>query len=123
MQRAYAMVERRKPGPLGTLYIINDVNMKFLICYQTIHERWYALNLDNENYECEDKVSICKHLLAMRKLVDEEITHLKRMLLAQEDGFVNNFNDAGEDDVVTLPHSPGPIPLSSSMDDIGLGDD
>jgi hypothetical protein len=45
------------------------------------------------------------------------------MLPAQEDGFVNNFNDARKDEVITPPHSPGPIPLSSSMDNIGLRDD
>jgi hypothetical protein len=117
------MVERRKTISPSALYIINDFNTKFLICYQTIPERWYAFNLDNECCECEDRVSICKHLLAMRKLVEENITHMKCMLPAQENGFVNNFNDVGEDDVITPPHSPGPIPLSSSMDNIGLQDD
>ena len=42
------------------------------------------------------------------------------MLHVEEDGFVNNFDDVGENDVVSPPHSPQPNSLSLFMNDIGL---
>jgi len=103
----YAMVERIKVDPPCNLEVIDhDVGIEFLICSQRIYERWYAMNLDIERCECEDRVSICKHLFAVRKLVDEEFTYLKRILSIEEDGFINNLDDVGEDDVVSLVQSP-----------------
>lgn len=69
----------------------------FLIHSQTIHEPWYALKLDTKCCEDEDRISICKHLLDVRKLVEEEFISLKCMLHIEEDGLVNNFDDVGED--------------------------
>lgn len=46
--------------------------------------------------------------------------YLKCMLHVEEDGFVNNFDDVGENDVVSSPHSPQPNSLSLFMNDIGL---
>ena len=80
MQKANAMVERIKADPPSNLEVIDDVGMKFLIRSQTIHERWYAVNLGTKCCECGDRLSICKHLLAVKKLVDEEFTYLKRIL-------------------------------------------
>jgi hypothetical protein len=51
-------------------------------------------------------VSICKHLLAVRKLVNKKFTYLKHILSIEEDGFVNHLDDMGEDDVVSPPQSP-----------------
>lgn len=96
MQNANAMVERIKADPPRNLEVIDDVGMEFLIRSQTIHERWYAVNLGTECCECEDRVSICKHLLAVRKLVEEEFTYLKRILFVEEGGFVNNLDDVEE---------------------------
>lgn len=101
MQRAKAMVERIKVDPLDNLHIINDVNMDFLIRSQTIHECWYALNLGIECCEYEDRVSICKHLLVVKKLVEVKFTYLKRMLHAKKDEFLINFDDVGEDDIAS----------------------
>jgi hypothetical protein len=114
------MVERIKANPSGNLEVIDDVGMEFLIRSQTIHERWYAVNLGTECCECEDRVSICKHLLAVKKLVDEEFTYLKRILSIEEDGFVNNLDDVGEDDIVSPPQSPEHNPLPLAMDDLGM---
>ena len=85
--------------------------MEFFIRSPTIHERWYAVNLSIEYCECEDKVSICKHLLAVRKLVDEEFTYLKRILPIEDDRFVNNLDDVENVDVIFLPHSLELYPL------------
>ena len=79
MQRANAMVERIKADPPSNLKVIDNVGMEFLIRSQTIHERWYAMNLGTECCGCEDRVSICKHLLAVKKLVHKEFTYLKRI--------------------------------------------
>ena len=117
------MVERIKADPPCNLEVIDDVGMEFLIRSQTIHERWYAVNLGTECCECEDRVLICKHLLAIRKLVDEEFAYLKRILSIEENGFVNNLDDVGEDDVVSPLQSSEPNPLSSPIDDIGTQDD
>ena len=77
MQKANAMVERIMDDPPSNLEVINDVGIEFLIRSQTIHKRWYAVNLDTECCECEDRVSIYKHLFAVKKLVNEEFTYLK----------------------------------------------
>jgi hypothetical protein len=122
MQNANAMVKRIKDDPPRNLEVIDDGGMEFLICSQTIHERWYTVNLGTECCECEDRVSICKHLLVVRKLVEEEFTYLKRILFIEESGFVNNLDDVEEDDVVSPPQSPKVNPLSLAIDDIGERD-
>jgi len=63
IQRANTMVERIKVDPSCNFEIISDGGMKFLIRSQTIHERWYAVNLGTKCCEYEDIVSICKHFL------------------------------------------------------------
>ena len=68
-------------------------------------------------------MSISKHLLAVRKLVDEEFTYLKRILSIEEGEYVNNLDDVGEDDVVSPPQSPKPNLLSPAMDDVGIQSD
>ena len=68
-------------------------------------------------------MSISKHLLAVRKLVDEEFTYLKRILSIEEGEYVNNLDDVGEDDVVSPPQSPKPNILSPTMDDVGIQSD
>ena len=73
--------------------MIDDVGMEFLMCSQTVYERWYAVNLGTECCECEDIVSICKHLLAVKKLMDEEFTYLKCILSIEENGFINNLDE------------------------------
>ena len=122
MQKANAMVERIKVDPLSNLEVIDNVGMKFLIRSQTIHERWYAVNLGTECCECIDRESICKHMFVVKKLVDEEFTYLKCILSIEENGFVNNLDDVGEDDVVSLPQNLELNPLSPSMNDIGVQD-
>lgn len=79
MQRVNAMVERINVDPPSNLKIINDVGMKTLNYSQTIHEHWYAVNLNTKCCECEVRVCICKHLFA-RKLMDKEYTYLKGMM-------------------------------------------
>lgn len=123
MQNANAMVEMIKADPPKNLEVIDDVGMEFLIRSQTIHERWYVVNLGTECCECEDRVSICKHLLAVRKLVDVEFTYLKRILFVEEGGFVNNLDDVGEDDVTSPPQNPELNPPPPAMDDTGERDD
>ena len=81
------------------------------------------MNLGTECCECEDKVSICKHLLVVRKLVEEEFTYLKRILFVEEGGFVNNLDNVKENDVVSPPQSPEINPLPLAIDDIGERDD
>ena len=47
-------------------------------------------------------MSICKRqVLVVKKLLDEEFTYLKYILSIEKNGFVNNLNDVGEDDVVS----------------------
>ena len=84
------MVEKINADPPSNLEVIDDVGKEFLIHSQAIYERWYAVNLGTECCECEDRVSIYKHLLAVKKLVDEEFTYLKRILSIEDYGFVNN---------------------------------
>ena len=62
------MVERIKVDPPSNLEVIDNVGMEFLIRSQTIHERWYTMNLGTKCCGCEDSVSICKHLLAVKKV-------------------------------------------------------
>lgn len=88
MQRANAMVERTNVNPSNNLHIIDDINMEFLIRSQTIHERWYALHVGTKCCEFEDKVFICKTLLAVRRLEEEEFTYLKHILPTKKDGFL-----------------------------------
>ena len=123
MQRANAMVERIKNNPLCNLEVIDDVGMKFFVRIQTIHKQWYAVNLGNKCCECEDRVSIWKHVIVVRKLVDEKFTYLKHILSIEKDGFVNNLNDVGEDDVDSPSQNSELSPLSIVMDDIGVQDD
>ena len=122
MQKTNAMKKMIKADPPSNLKVIDDVGMEFLIRSQIIHEQWYAVNLGIECCECEDRVFICKHLLAVKKLVDEEFTYVKRISFIEENGFVNNLDDVGEDDVASPPQSPELNPLSPSMDDIGVQD-
>ena len=68
-------------------------------------------------------MSICKHILPIRKLVDEQFTYLKRILSIEENRFVNNLHDVEEDDVVSPLQSPELNLLPSPMDDIGVQDD
>jgi hypothetical protein len=114
MQNANAMVERIKADPPRNLEVIDDVGMKFLIRSQRIHERLYVVNLGTECCDCEDSVSICKHFFAVRKLVEEAFTYLKRILFVEEGGFVNDLNDVEENDVVSPPQMPeiNPLPLA-----------
>lgn len=58
---------------------------------QIIHERWYASNLDIECCERDDRVSICKYLVVVRKLMDEKFTYMKHILSIEKDIFVNKW--------------------------------
>jgi hypothetical protein len=80
--------------------------MEYLIHSQIILEHWYPLHWGPYYCECEDRISICKHLFDVRRLVVEEFTYLKCMLHAEEDGFANNFDNVEEDNVVSFSHSP-----------------
>ena len=122
IQRANVMVERIKADPPNNIEVIDDVGMKFLIRCQTIHKRWYAVNLGTKCCECEDKVYICKHILAVKSWWTKNSHISKRILSIEENRFVNNLDDMGEDDVVSPSQSPKLNPLSSSMDDIGVQD-
>ena len=90
---------------------------------QIIHEHWCPLNLGTECCECKDRVSICKYLLVVRKLMDKKITYLKRILSIEEDEFVNNLNDVRKNDVVFFPQSPEFNLLSPTIDDTNIQDD
>lgn len=96
MTKFNAMVERIKVDPHHNLQVIDDVNIDFLLGSQTIHECWYAMNLGTECCECEDVLFIWKHLLDIRKLVDEKFTYLKHMLFIEEDELVKISYDVGE---------------------------
>lgn len=90
------MVERIKFDPLGYLHIIDNVSIKILIHSQTILEPWYALKFSTKCCEYEDRISICKHLIDVRKLVKEKFIYLKCMFHIEEDGLINKFDDVGE---------------------------
>ena len=61
--------------------------MEFLVRSQTNPETWYAVNLSSECCECNDRVHICKYMLAVRMLLDRELKYLKILLLSNEEGF------------------------------------
>ena len=62
--------------------------MEFLVRSQTNTKTWYALNLSSECCKCNDRVHICNHTLAVRMLMNQELKHLKILLLSNEDGFL-----------------------------------
>ena len=100
MQKTNVMVESIKVDPPISLEVIDNVGAKFLIRSQKIHEH-YAVNLGTKCTECKDGVSICKHLNVVRKLVDKEVTYLKRILSVEKDRLENNLDDVGKNDIVS----------------------
>ena len=80
LQRATQIVALFKEDLGGHPQIIDEFNMEFIIRSQTHSTIWYALSLTTKCRECKDRVAICKHLLALRMLLDEQFQHLKKLL-------------------------------------------
>ena len=105
LQRATQIVASFQKDPERHLQIIDEFNMEFMIRSQTKSEVWYALSLNTKCCECEDHVAICKHLLAVRMLMDGELQYLKRLLPSQEQMFYHDVNDDFEEEAPNFAQS------------------
>ena len=47
-------------------------HMEFAMQSQSNMQRWYIVNLSREWYECDDYMPICKHMWALKMIVEEE---------------------------------------------------
>ena len=113
LQRATQMVALLKEDIGEHLQIIDECNMEFIIRSQTNSTVSYALSLSTECCECEDRVAICKHLLAVRMLLDGQLQHLKKFLSSEEQLFYHELHEDGtpssprsSDSTNTLSQSP-----------------
>jgi hypothetical protein len=75
--------------------------MGFMVWSQTKSTVWYVFSLNTECCECEDHVANCKHLLAIRMLINGELQYLKMLLPSQEQIFYHDINDNLEDEADT----------------------
>ena len=74
---------------------------------QTKSTVWYAFSLNRECCECEENVAICKHLLAVRMFINEELQYMKRLSPSQEQMFYHDINEDFEEEA---PNSEQSVP-------------
>jgi hypothetical protein len=109
LQRANQILESYKKDPERHLKLIDEFSMEFLMRSQTDSERWYVLSLNSECCECEDQAIPCKHLLALRQLIKEELQHLRRLLpIGVDDFYHNDEGDLHIENIATSSSSTPP---------------
>ena len=91
LQKTTQIVENYRNDPERYLQIIDPYSMEFLVRSQTNPKSWYAFNLNSECCECNDRVYICKHVLAVWILLNWELEHLKILLLSNEEVFLHTI--------------------------------
>jgi hypothetical protein len=101
LQRAKQLVQRYRQDPLSNLEVIDECHLKFSFRSQTNLAKWYVVSLENEWCECNDYGPICKHMWALKTIVEEDLQHLQEFLprAYEPHGFVTELNqdDGGED--------------------------
>ena len=80
LQRARWLVSRYRRDRLSNLEIINKCHIEFAMWSQLDPRKWYTLSLSHEWSECDDYGLICKHMWALKMIVDEEFLHLLDLL-------------------------------------------
>ena len=120
-KRNTEIVASFQKDPERHLQIINEFNMEFMVRSQTKSMVWYALSLNTECCECEDHVAICKHLLAVRMLINGELQYLKRLLPSQEQMFYHDINDNFEEETPDFAQNVPSIDMWSPRPNNSLG--
>jgi hypothetical protein len=61
--------------------------------------KWYIVSLSREWCECNDYGLICKHMLAVKQIVEDEFQHLYDLLpsMYEPNGFIHDLEDLSED--------------------------
>ena len=95
LQRATQMVTLLKENVRECLHIIDQCNMEFMTRSQTHSSVWYALFLNTQCCEYEDRIAICKHSSAIQMLLDEQLQHLKKLLPSIEQLFYHELYKDG----------------------------
>jgi hypothetical protein len=126
---------------LSNLEVIDECHLKFSFRSQSNLAKWYVVSLENEWYEYNDYGPICKHMWALKTIVEEDLQHLQEFLLGayephgfvtqlnqddgREDGPEDALDDAPEDGMEDGPedgstYGPGGGPQNGQNDGVGV---
>lgn len=101
LQRARKLVQRYKLDPTSNLEVLDECCMEFSIRSQTHSSKWYTVSLSREWCECDDYGPICKHMWAVKMIVNEQFQHLQDLLPSMYEplGFINRFDEQTTEDI------------------------
>ena len=110
LQRARWLVSRYKKDRLSNLEIIDECHMEFAMRSQSDPRKWHTLSLSREWCECDDYGPICKHMWALKMIVDEEFPHLLDLLpsVYEPNGFMHLLDTYESCENVNEGPSDGP---------------
>jgi hypothetical protein len=105
-QRAAQLMSRYKNDSNASLRVIDEASLEFEMLSQKKPRKWYGLNLNTECCDCLDRVAICKHIMALKTIVDEQLQYLKQLLPLREAPFATFFHpdeDQIEGSISSMP--------------------
>ena len=99
LQKAKKMIQRYKEDRSANLEVIDPCHLEFAFQSQTVSTKWYIVSLSHERCECNDYGPMCKHMLAVKQIVEDEFQHLFDLLLNMYEphGFIHDLEDFNED--------------------------
>jgi hypothetical protein len=100
LQKARWLVQRYKQDRATNLEIIDACHLEFAFRSQSTANKWYIVSLSREWCECNDHGPICKHMWALKIIVQEEFQHLLDLLPSayEPHGFIHEDEEDGGSD-------------------------
>ncbi len=80
--------------PYRVLREVDIFNLVFEMQSQTKEGLWYTMSMGSEQYDCADTQSRCKHMLALKKIIDKNYYNVRGVI--EEDAFdIHKCNQRG----------------------------
>jgi hypothetical protein len=95
LQKTRWLVQRYKQHQASNLEIIDACHHEFAFRSQSTANKWYILSLSREGCECNDHGPICKHMWALKIIVEKEFQHLLNLLPSayEPHGFIHEIHE------------------------------
>ena len=118
LQKACWLVLRYKKDWLSNIEIIDKCHMEFAMRSQSDPQKWYILSWSYEWCKCDDYDSICKHMWALKMIVNEEFSYLLNLLpsVYEPNGFTHPF-DTFESSCKDINEGPSNVPNEGPNED------
>lgn len=71
MQKANYLFEICKIAPHSHMQIDDEFSLDFMVRSEIKEDVWYNVNMSPKTCDCDDRAYICKHMIFVKKIVEE----------------------------------------------------